>query len=68
MSVRRSEALLRVWLSAERFIERQSTGVVYEKKEKINKEVEVDIPLCNFKRKPSKKTLLEYEQEVGEEV
>ena len=40
----------------------------YEKKEKINKEVEVDIPLCNFKRKPSKKTLLEYELEVGEEV
>ena len=40
----------------------------YEKTEKLNKEVEVDIPLCNFKRKPSKKTLLEYEQEVGEEV
>ena len=40
----------------------------YEKKEKINKEVEIDMPLCNFKRGLAKKTLAEYEQEVGEEV
>ena len=40
----------------------------YEKKEKMNKEVEIDMPLCNFKRKLTKKTLAEYEQEVGEEV
>ena len=40
----------------------------YEKKEKINKEVEIDIPLCNFMRRPNKKTIKEYEQEVGDEV
>ena len=40
----------------------------YEKKEKINKEVEIDMPSCNFKRRLNKKTLAEYEQEVGEEV
>ena len=40
----------------------------YEKKEKINKEVEIDIPLCNFMRRPNKKTIEEYEQEVGDEV
>ena len=39
----------------------------YEKKEKINKEVEIDMPSCNFKRRLAKKTLAEYEQEVGEE-
>lgn len=40
----------------------------YEKKEKISKEVEIDMPSCNFKRRLTKKTLAEYEQEVGEEV
>lgn len=44
------------------------TDFKYEKKEKINKEVEIDMPTCTFKRKPNKKTLTEYEQEVGEEV
>jgi hypothetical protein len=37
-------------------------------KEPANKEVEVDMPSCNFNRKPSRKTLEEYEQEVGEEA
>lgn len=44
------------------------TDFKYEKKEKINKEVEIDMPICIFKRRPNKKTLAEYEQEVGEEV
>lgn len=40
----------------------------YEKKEKINKEVKIDMPSYKFKRESSKKSLAEYEQEVGEEV
>lgn len=40
----------------------------HEKKEKINKEIEIDMPSCKFKRKPNKKSLAEYEQEVGEEA
>ena len=40
----------------------------YEKKEKKNIEVEIDMPVCTFKRKPSRKPLIEFEEEVGEEV
>ena len=40
----------------------------YEKKDKIEKKVEIDMPSCKFKRESCKKTLAEYEQEVGEEV
>jgi hypothetical protein len=38
------------------------------KKEPTNKEVEIDMPSCNFNRRPSRKTLAEYEKEVGEEA
>ena len=44
------------------------TDFKYEKKEKINIEVEIDMPACNFKRKSGRKPLIEFEEEVGEEV
>ena len=44
------------------------TDFKYEKKEKKNIEVEIDMPVCTFKRKPSRKPLIEFEEEVGEEV
>ena len=40
----------------------------YEKKEKINIAVEIDMPVCTFKRKSGRKALIEFEEEVGEEV
>lgn len=44
------------------------TDFKYEKNEKINKNIEIDMPLYKFKRKTSKKSLAEYEQEVGGEA
>lgn len=44
------------------------TDFKYEKNEKINKNIEIDMPSYKFKRKTSKKSLAEYEQEVGEEA
>ena len=44
------------------------TDFKYEKKEKINIEVEIDMPVCTFKRKSGRKALIEFEEEVGEEV
>lgn len=41
------------------------TDFKYEKKEKINKNIEIDMPSYKFKRKTSKKSLAEYEQEAG---
>ena len=40
----------------------------YVKKEKKNIEVDIDIPVCTFKRKQIRKPLVEYEEEAGEEV
>lgn len=44
------------------------TDFKYEKNEKINKNIEIDMPSCKFTRRPCRKSLIEYEQEVGEEV
>jgi len=40
----------------------------YEKKEKTSKEIEIVMPSCNYSRGLTRKTLAEYEQEVGEEA
>ena len=44
------------------------TDFEYEKKVKSNKVVEIDMPEYTFKRKPSKRSLVEYEEEVGDEL
>lgn len=44
------------------------TDFKYESDEKINKNIEIDMPSYKFKRKTSKKSLVEYEQETGKEV
>ena len=44
------------------------TDFKYEKKENINRNIEIDMPSCKFIRRQYRKSLVEYEQEVGEEV
>lgn len=43
------------------------TDFKYEKNEKINKNIEIDMPSYKFKRKASRKSLAKYEQEAGDE-
>jgi hypothetical protein len=38
----------------------------YEEKTPVIKEVDIDMSSCNYKRKTKRKTLAEYEQEVGD--
>lgn len=44
------------------------TDFKYEKKERINIKVDIDMPEYVFKRKSDRKPLIEFEEEVGEEV
>lgn len=44
------------------------TDFKYEKKERINIEIDIDMPEYVFKRKSDRKPLIEFEEEVGEEV
>lgn len=44
------------------------TDFKYEKKERINIEINIDMPEYVFKRKSDRKPLIEFEEEVGEEV
>ena len=44
------------------------TDFKYEKKERINIKVDIDMPEYVFKRKSDRKPLIEFEEELGEEV